>query len=231
MKKYIGAYYMNCNFYDNHKGIVRGIDWHIFLILLCTYSFSVFGISSLVAIVSSFNFPNLYLELFVSLMYIFPIFLVIVWYATFKGKKKISRAEFTYKMFKDWYSLNPKRFVFDRDGFGFHYMVNGNPDYIDENYEIPSYSGRASDIYRTHKYLVPKTFLDYLKFTFFVERLYFYKNSKKKKEENIMQKKMNNEELLAVLNVVQSDINKVLRDSQDILNKETEKLEKCVSEL
>ena len=35
---------------------------------------------------------------------------------------------------------------------------------------------------------------------------------------------MNNEELLAVLNVVQSDINKVLRDSQDILNKETEKL-------
>ena len=85
--------------------------------------------------------------------------------------------------------------------------------------------------YRTHKYLVPKTFLDYLKFTFFVERLYFYKNSKKKKEENIMQKKMNNEELLAVLNVVQSDINKVLRDSQDILNKETEKLEKCVSEL
>ena len=42
---------------------------------------------------------------------------------------------------------------------------------------------------------------------------------------------MNNEELLAVLNVVQSDINKVLRDSQDILNKETEKLEKCVSEL
>ena len=225
---------MNCNFYDNHKGFIKNLHWDTFGVILFSYIVFSFAVLFVISLFSFFyigkTFPYMD-KLIIPLVFAFPLFLIFVWYVNFKGKKKISRAEFTYKMFKDWYSLNPKRFVFDRDGFGFHYMVNGNPDYIDENYEIPSYSGRASDIYRTHKYLVPKTFLDYLKFTFFVEQLYFYKNSKKKKEENIMQKKMNNEELLAVLNVVQSDINKVLRDSQDILNKETEKLEKCVSEL
>ena len=211
--------------------MLKRLDWGFFGILaLCYFIFSCllpFLIYSFLLFTYGKLFPGA-IKLTVLLLCSFPIFLMVIEYIKFRKKKKAGKPEFTYKMFKDWYSLNPKRFVFDRDGFGFHYMVNGNPDYIDENYEIPSYSGRASDIYRTHKYLVPKTFLDYLKFTFFVERLYFYKNSKKKKEENIMQKKMNNEELLAVLNVVQSDINKVLRDSQDILNKETEKLEKYV---
>jgi hypothetical protein len=45
-----------------------------------------------------------------------------------------------------------------------------------------------------------------------------------------MQEKYKNEELLKVLDVVQSDINKVMRDSQDILNKEAEKLEKARNE-
>ena len=225
---------MNCNFYSNHKGMLKRLDWGFFGILaLCYFIFSCllpFLIYSFLLFTYGKLFPGA-IKLTVLLLCSFPIFVMVIEYIKFRKKKKAGKPEFTYKMFKDWYSLNPKRFVFDRDGFGFHYMVNGNPDYIDEKSEIPSYSGRASDIYRTHKYLVPKTFLDYLKFTFFVERLYFYKNSKKKIEENIMQKKMNNEELLAVLNVVQSDINKVLRDSQDVLNKETEKLEKCVSEL
>lgn len=207
--------------------MLKRLDWGFFGILaLCYFIFSCllpFLIYSFLLFTYGKLFPGA-IKLTVLLLCSFPIFLMVIEYIKFRKKKKAGKPEFTYKMFKDWYSLNPKRFVFDRDGFGFHYMVNANPDYIDENYEIPSYSGRASDIYRTHKYLVPKTFLDYLKFTFFVERLYFYKNSKKKKEENIMQKKMNNEELLAVLNVVQSDINKVLRDSQDVLNKETEKL-------
>ena len=214
--------------------MLKRLDWGFFGILALYYFIFSCLLPFLIYSFLLFTYGKLFpgaIKLTVLLLCSFPIFLMVIEYIKFRKKKKAGKPEFTYKMFKDWYSLNPKRFVFDRDGFGFHYMVNGNPNYIDENYEIPSYSGRASDIYRTHKYLVPKTFLDYLKFTFFVEQLYFYKNSKKKKEENIMQKKMNNEELLAVLNVVQSDINKVLRDSQDILNKETEKLEKCVSEL
>ena len=38
--------------------------------------------------------------------------------------------------------------------------------------------------------------------------------------------KEKNDKLLQVLNVVQADIDKVLRDSQDILNQEIERLEK-----
>ena len=38
--------------------------------------------------------------------------------------------------------------------------------------------------------------------------------------------KEKNDKLLQVLNVVQADIDKVLRDSQDILNQKIERLEK-----
>ena len=62
------------------------------------------------------------------------------------------------------------------------------------------------------------------------EKIFFEKTYCKNKKEQIMQEKYKNEELLNVLNVVQSDINKVMRDSQDILNKEAEKLEKIRNE-
>lgn len=51
-----------------------------------------------------------------------------------------------------------------------------------------------------------------------------------RKQYKIMQEKQKNEELLTVLNVVQSDINRVFIDSQNILNQEADKLERVRNE-
>jgi hypothetical protein len=163
----------------------------------------------------------------------FPIFMLGLTYKRFKRDKKKENAEFTYKMCKDWYSLSPKRFIFDNDYLGFYYMVEGNPDYIDEDKKVWVSMHRLSwepDPLKGYTYLMPKTFLDYLRYNLFVEKIFFEKTYYKNKKTQIMQEKYRNEELLNVLNVVQSDINKVMRDSQDILNKEAEKLEKARNE-
>ena len=225
---------MNCNFFTNHKGLINRVNVCNILIAFALY---LLGSAVLAVSIGIFTLGTEIDFDFITITFVFlstfPIFLLVLAYKRYKRVKKIDNAEFTYKMFKDWYSLNPKRFIFDIDKLGFHYMVNGNPDYVDENKEVyRSYHGFSweRDILNSYKHLMPKTFLDYLRYNLFVERLYLEKTYYLKKKEQIMQEKCRNEELLNVLNVVQSDIDKVMRESQDILNQEADKLEKVRNE-
>lgn len=225
---------MNCNFFTNHKGLVNCVNVCNILVAFALYLLGSIVLTFCIALFTigteiEFNF----ITATFAFQSTFPVFLLGLVYKRYKQVKKKDSAEFTYKMFKDWYSLNPKRFIFDTDKLGFHYMVNGNPDYVDENKEVYySFHGFSweRDVLKNYKYLMPKTFLDYLRYNLFVERLYLEKTNCIKKKERIMQEKYKNEELLNVLNVVQSDIDRVMRDSQDILNQEADKLEKVRNE-
>lgn len=225
---------MNCNFFTTHKGLISCVSICNILIAFSFYMVAA-GILGMFVSVWLLNSHAIIDFTRCTLMFLstFPIFLIGLYYRWFKKYKIKESPEFTYKMCKDWYSLNPKRFIFDSDHLGFFYLVEGNPDYIDEDKEVcfprhPFYweCGPLKD----YTYLMPKTFLDYLRYNLFVEKIFFEKTYCKNKKEQIMQEKYKNEELLNVLNVVQSDINKVMRDSQDILNKEAEKLEKIRNE-
>lgn len=225
---------MNCNFFTNHKGLINRVNICNILIAFALYLLGSTVLTFCIALFTigteiEFNF----ITATFAFQSTFPIFLLGLVYKRYKQVKKKDSAEFTYKMCKDWYSLNPKRFIFDNKHLGFYYMVEGNPDYIDEDKEVWVSLHRFSwetDPLRGYRYLMPKTFLDYLRYNLFVEKIFFEKTYCKNKKEQIMQEKYRNEELLNVLNVVQSDINKVMRDSQDILNKEAEKLEKARNE-
>lgn len=227
---------MNCNFYSDHKSTLKRIDWSWQVLQFAIY---LLGCTSVIFVLGLFFCTNFESELdFFKTLGVFlsfyPIVVIGQIYRRYKQEMKYYKEtpKFTYKMFKDWYSLSPKRFIFDNDVYGFHYMINGNPDYVNEVFRVSSFSDK--EWYRidsNYNYLVPKTFLDYLRFTVFVEFLFRGLESKADKKRKIEIQKRNNEELLTVLNVVQSDIEKVLRDSQDILNKETKKLERCKNEL
>ena len=225
---------MNCNFFTTHKGLISRVSICNILIVYSFYMVAagVLGMFFSVVFLNSHAIID-FTRCTLILLSTFPIFMFGLTYKCFKEGKKKENAEFTYKMCKDWYSLNPKRFIFDNKHLGFYYMVEGNPDYIDEDKEVWVSLHRFSwepDPLRGYTYLMPKTFLDYLKYNLFVEKIFFEKTYCKNKKTQIMQEKYRNEELLNVLNVVQSDINKVMRDSQDILNKEAEKLEKIRNE-
>lgn len=222
---------MNCNFFTNYEGLINRVSICNILIVYIFYmaGAGILGMFFSLFLLNSHAMIDI-MRCTLILFSIFPIFLLGAIYKWFKRDKKKENAEFTYKMCKDWYALNPKRFIFDNEHLGFYYMVNGNPDYIDENKEVGVFKHRYSweyDPLKGYTYLMPKTFLDYLRYNLFVEKLYLEKTNCIKKKERILQEKYKNEELLNVLNVVQSDINKVMRDSQDILNKEAEKLEKA----
>lgn len=216
---------MNCNFYSDHKSTLKRIDWSwqvlqfAIYLLGCTSVIFVLGLFFCTNFESEFDFFKT-LSVFLSF---YPIVVIGQIYRKYKQEMKYYKEtpKFTYKMFKDWYSLSPKRFVFDTNGF--YYMVNGNPDYRNKDLTVPTYFNSISENY---KFLTPKTFIDYILFIVFVERMYLNKSNHFRKQEKNRQDRKSNEELLVVLNVVQSDIEKVLRDSQGILNKEAEKLEK-----
>ena len=216
---------MNCNFYSDHKSTLKRIDWSWQVLQFAIY---LLGCTSVIFVLGLFFCTNFESELdFFKTLGVFlsfyPIVVIGQIYRRYKQEMKYYKEtpKFTYKMFKDWYSLSPKRFVFDTNGF--YYMVNGNPDYRNKDLAVPTYFNSISENY---KFLTPKTFIDYIRFIVFVERIYLNKSNHFRKQEKNRQDRKSNEELLAVLNVVQSDIEKVLRDSQGILNKEAEKLEK-----
>lgn len=216
---------MNCNFYSDYKSTLKRIDWSWQVLQFAIY---LLGCTSVIFVLGLFFCTNFESELdFFKTLSVFlsfyPIVVIGQIYRKYKQEMKYYKEtpKFTYKMFKDWYSLSPKRFVFDTNGF--YYMVNGNPDYRNKDLTVPTYFNSISANY---KFLTPKTFIDYIRFIVFVERMYLNKSNRFRKQEKNRQDRKSNEELLAVLNVVQSDIEKVLRDSQGILNKEAEKLEK-----
>ncbi len=216
---------MNCNFFKAHKGIIESTNWyHYFFLYFVSFLFSLIFATEVQGVsLEILLFICLYLGLCVCSI----AFFLINPYSEYLDIKKKNYPKFTYKMLVDLYNLNPKRIVFSKNNLGFFYKVNGETNYINSNSVV------YESAFNSHNYsfLAPKTFMDFLRFRFFVEMLYLQKNNTSKKKKTIDREKKNNEELLAILNVVQSDIDKVMRESQDILNEETEKLERVVSEM
>ena len=224
---------MNCNFFTTHKGLINRVNICNILIAFSLYMvgagilgmfFSVFFLNSHAII----DFTRCTLILLST----FPIFMLGLAYKCFKEDKNKENTEFTYKMFKDWYYLNPKRFVFDK--MGFYYLVDGNPDWVDETLFFPGKSSfRLSfekDYLKGYKFLEPKRFIDYMLYILFIEKMYFLLSLSESKKEKVYQQKRKNDELLIVLNTVQSDINKIMKDSQSILDEEAKKLERVRNE-
>ena len=101
---------------------------------------------------------------FISLPMAFVGFFVLH-YCSFRRNKKVRQsAEFTYKQFKDWFRLNPNRMVFSDYGAGFYYLFNPKSDVkkYDSHWDLSDYT-----------YLQPKTFVDYVRFAYFIHKNYW----------------------------------------------------------
>ena len=208
---------MRCNFFKEHSSVFSILDW--WLEFLIFWFYGVVGASLYFGLISNFIDKSVVVFVLYLILYI-PIRFILLFYNIYRRNKSYynSAGEFTANNLKDWYALNPKRFIFCLDNFGFHYKVVGGTQYIDENKMV------EKDIVG-YKYIIPKTFKDYLYYIVFTEKLFFHIQKNDKKLEKIKNQKKSNDELLAVLNVVQSDILKVMEDSQNTINKEVEKLE------
>lgn len=150
---------MNCNFYSDHKSTLKRIDWSWQVLQFAIY---LLGCTSVIFVLGLFFCTNFESELdFFKTLSVFlsfyPIVVIGQIYRKYKQEMKYYKEtpKFTYKMFKDWYSLSPKRFVFDTNGF--YYTVNGNPDYRNKDLAVPTYFNSISENY---KFLTPKTFID-----------------------------------------------------------------------
>ena len=89
-------------------------------------------------------------------------------YLSFRRNKKVrNTAEFTYSQFRDWFRLNPKRIIFSDYGAGFYYLFKPENKEYKTQWDISNYV-----------YLQPKTFVDYIRFTFFVQKNYFVGDNK-----------------------------------------------------
>lgn len=143
--------------------------------------------------------------------------IIYIYHRTVRGKD----AKVTFKNFKDWYCLSPKRILVDESGFGF-YFLEGNRERISpiENSEELKY--------RRHTHLELKTFIDFLKFTFFVEYQYKMLKYKKIKFQKEEEKVNSNNDLLRVLSILQKDAEVLINDSQKEISKEKEKIENYI---
>ena len=83
-------------------------------------------------------------------------------YLSFRRNKKVrNTGEFTYKQFRDWFRLNPKRIIFSDYGAGFYYLFNPEDKEYKTQWDISDYT-----------YLQPKTFVDYVRFAYFIQKNY-----------------------------------------------------------
>lgn len=126
---------------------------------------------------------------------------------------------FKYSDFRKWYEFRPERFIFEQASY-LYFIVD--PDKYKqrgvvtiENEDVDNGSLLC---------LMPKTFLDYCLYGIFINSI--YKKFKKKVE--ITKTSENNKEkarnLFILLNSLQSEVEKELKDSNKIIEEEIEKM-------
>ena len=154
----------------------------------------------------------------------FLIFIIICYCSGYFISKKDTYSLFKFKDFKKWYSLTPEKFVFEEDCIRLYYLHNAERKSNERQCKV------WFDKYDTTT-MYPKTLLDAVLFNIFVWRLYkgLLKNEKEiKKQKNKVQQQKDrvyaNTETIRVMNSLQEDINRVLKESQTIINIEQSKL-------
>ena len=126
---------------------------------------------------------------------------------------------FKYSDFRKWYEFRPERFIFEQASY--LYFIVDSDKYKQsgvvtiENEDIDNGSLLC---------LMPKTFLDYCLYGIFINSIYI----KFKKKVEITKTSENNKEkarnLFILLNSLQSEVEKELKDSNKIIEEEIEKM-------
>ena len=88
-------------------------------------------------------------------------FFVLHFLSFYRNKIRNQTAEFTYTQFRDWFRLNPSRIIFSDYGAGFYYLFNPEDKEYKSQWDISDYT-----------YLQPKTFVDYVRFAYFIQKYY-----------------------------------------------------------
>lgn len=139
--------------------------------------------------------------------------------------KKDTYSLFKFKDFKKWYSLTPEKFVFKEDCTRLYYLHTAKRNKNERQVRV------WFDTYDTTT-MYPETLLDAVLLYIFICKLYkgLLKNEKAVlKQKNKLQQQKDkvyaNTETIRVMNSLQEDINRVLKESQTIINIEQSKLE------
>lgn len=207
---------MKGNYMDGYKNEFKS-DFLIYFALLWVITFIVYAIILMIYAVFKVSYtPPFSKTVLESFLLAIPVHFYLD-YRDYKRLRKPEYALFRFKEFKNWYLFNSKKFVFDNKGFGVYYLCNS--EILTEN---TLYKGKFVS---KNAYMFPASFVDFIRFTLFVDKEY---KKLKKEEENIAEyqaKIKGNENLMRIMSDIQSDIEKVLKDSQNIINEETNKLE------
>ena len=139
--------------------------------------------------------------------------------------KKDTYSLFKFKDFKKWYSLTPEKFVFEEDCTRLYYLHTAKRNKNERQLRV------WFDTYDTTT-MYPETLLDAVLLHIFIWKLYkgLLRNEKAvvKQKNKVQQQKDKvyaNTETIRVMNSLQEDINRVLKESQTIINIEQSKLE------
>lgn len=155
----------------------------------------------------------------------FLIFIIIAYCMDYFKYKKDTYSLFKFKDFKKWYSLTPEKFVFDEDCIRLYYLYTAKRNKNERQHRV------WFDRYDTTT-MYPETLLDAVLLHIFIWKLYkrLLRNEKAvvKQKNKVQQQKdkiFANTETIRVMNSLQEDINRILKESQTIINIEQSKLQ------
>ena len=161
--------------------------------------------------------PNSLFFLTIPIACVLSNFVNYIGHITEEANEKYSR--FKYSEFKKWYEFRPERFIFEQASY-LYFIVD--PEKFKKQGEIDLWNKDIED--GLVLCLIPKTFLDYCLFGIFIG-LKYKKFEKKvdisKTSENEREKTRN---LFILLNSLQSEVEKELKDSNKIIEEEIEKM-------
>ena len=140
-------------------------------------------------------------------------------YKNFKKNRKPEYATFKFDDFKKWYTLTPEKFVFESNGLYLYYI------HTDEVVYTKDFQGRYSFNDWDTTLMYPETFVDSVRYEYFINKIYDNLMKNKEKVDTCRANVQANNEKVRVMNSLQKDIEKILKDSQNVINQEAEKLE------
>ena len=218
---------MRCNFFNDFKKVnILGLLWSCFrLTLLFMTVFSILKMGFNVwRSYTLFTFQDAIYSFILSVISVI-LYCVAVIYSNYRTNKKLEYVFYNFSDFKKWYGLTPEKFVFDENCLHLYYLHTDN--HIDYDSFMSEYSFERFD----GSVLYPKTFIDAMRYYFFVNKCYSDLIVHERKM-NIQKAEMKSyDETVKVMTSLQKDINKILEESNKVISKETKKMGVVSNEL
>jgi hypothetical protein len=169
------------------------------------------------------------------ILFIFPLIPVILYCIIFYCKeyfngKANKYSLFKFKDFKQWYNLSPESFIFDNNLYCLYYIHSTNKDasiFTNKGYRKKYWyddSGMEWHDVIDKTTMYPKTLFDSILYSLFVVKIYRKLKKEEQHKEKIYDNIYANNETIRVMNSLQKNIDKVLKESQTIINIEQSKL-------